>query len=243
MMRHFSHLAFGLLAGLALLTLTGESLHATETAHLPAQTVAKKTRVKNLAALPVLSLANFSQSGQTAKPPIGWTQFCGTYPEECAQKEDILTINQDLAPEAKIITLTQDHWATLNRINTLVNDTIEQVSDLDHYGVLEWWAFPDDGKGDCEDLQLLKRKLLVQAGFPLQTLLMTVVRDKHGEGHAVLMARTDRGDLILDSRISSIKVWQKTDYKFIKRQSEQDQNIWVYFSDGSDSLTTASPAK
>jgi len=145
--------------------------------------------------------------------------------------------------QQQMIPLTRDNWATLNRINALVNDTIEQVSDLDHYGVLEWWAFPEDGKGDCEDLQLLKRKLLMEAGMPRQTLLMTVVRDTHGEGHAVLMVRTDRGDMVLDSRTSTIKPWQKTSYKFIKRQSHDDQNVWVYFGDGSDSLTTASPAR
>ena len=57
-----------------------------------------------------------------------------------------------VAQQQQMIPLTRDNWATLNRINALVNDTIEQVSDLDHYGVLEWWAFPEDGKGDCEGL-------------------------------------------------------------------------------------------
>jgi len=225
MMRHLANLGFGLVLGLALVTLSGGQTHARNSKHP--------------AALPALNINNFSQTGTIAKPPIGWTQLCSTKADDCENPAEIQTI----AHEPQIIPLTRENWATLNRINTLVNATIEQVSDLDHYGVLEWWAYPEDGKGDCEDLQLLKRKLLVDAGMPRQTLLMTVVRDAHGEGHAVLMVRTDRGDMILDSRTSTIKPWQKTSYKFIKRQSQNSQNIWVYFGDGTDSLTTASPAR
>ena len=228
-MRRLANFGFGLVLGLALTTLSGGQAPARESRHL--------------AALPALNINNFSQTGSVAKPPIGWTQLCTTHPEDCETPAEMLTIAQDQQTMQQIIPLTRESWATLNRINTLVNDTIEQVSDLDHYGVLEWWAYPDDGKGDCEDLQLLKRKLLMDAGMPRQTLLMTVVRDTHGEGHAVLMVRTDRGDVILDSRTSTIKPWQKTSYKFIKRQSQDNPNIWVYFGDGTDSLTTASPAR
>lgn len=225
MMRRLAILGFGLVLGLALTTLSGGQAHARDQ--------------KRLAAIPSLNITNFSQTGAIAKPPIGWAQLCSTHPEDCESPAEIMAIAQG----QQVIPLTAENWATLNRINALINDTIEQVSDLDHYGVLEWWAYPDDGKGDCEDLQLLKRKLLAEAGLPRQTLLMTVVRDTHGEGHAVLMVRTDRGDLVLDSRNSTIKPWQKTGYKFIKRQSQDDQNIWVYFGDGTDSLTTASPAR
>lgn len=224
-MQRLATLGFGLVLGLALTALSG------------GQTLARDLR--HLAAVPAMNINNFSQSGSIAKPPIGWTQLCASLPQECEGRADMVTFAQ----QQQMIPLTRDNWATLNRINALVNDTIEQVSDLDHYGVLEWWAFPEDGKGDCEDLQLLKRKLLMEAGMPRQTLLMTVVRDTHGEGHAVLMVRTDRGDMVLDSRTSTIKPWQKTSYKFIKRQSHDDQNVWVYFGDGSDSLTTASPAR
>jgi predicted transglutaminase-like cysteine proteinase len=39
---------------------------------------------------------------------------------------------------------------------------------------------------DCEDYVLLKRRMLMQAGWPREALLVTVVRDKKGDGHAVL---------------------------------------------------------
>ena len=38
-------------------------------------------------------------------------------------------------------------------------------------------------------------------------MLMTVVRDEKGEGHAVLTARTVQGDFILDNKSEEVKVW------------------------------------
>ena len=111
---------------------------------------------QKIAAIPHSS--SFALAGDIAKEPIGWGQICATHSEDCDVGK--------LPPES--IALTKENWATLNRINSLVNDTIEQVSDLEHYGMIEWWAYPDDGKGDCEDLQLLKRRMLMQAGMPRQ---------------------------------------------------------------------------
>ncbi len=34
----------------------------------------------------------------------------------------------------------------------------------------------------------------MQAGWPREALLITVVRDKKGDGHAVLTVKTDKGD-------------------------------------------------
>ena len=179
-----------------------------------------------------LPIATAAATSGEARPPIGYIGYCVRYPGECTGHSTDRPVKLDQAA-----------WALLKRVNDEVNRRIQPVTDKDHWGVAERWDLPSDGKGDCEDLQLLKRKLLMDAGMPRQTLLMTVVRDTHGEGHAVLMVRTDRGDMILDSRTSTIKPWQKTSYKFIKRQSQDNQNNWVYFGDGTDSLTTASQAR
>ena len=40
----------------------------------------------------------------------------------------------------------------------------------------------------------------MQAGWPRQALLITVVRDKKGDGHAVLTVKTDKGEFILDNQ-------------------------------------------
>ena len=75
---------------------------------------------------------------------------------------------------------------------------------MEHWGVVERWNYPDDGYGDCEDYVLLKRKLLMQAGWPREALLITVVRDKKGDGHAVLTVKTDRGEYILDNQTGDL---------------------------------------
>ena len=41
-------------------------------------------------------------------------------------------------------------------------------------------------------------------------LLMTVVRDKHDDGHAILMVRTDHGDFMLDNLNDEVRSWRQT---------------------------------
>ena len=97
--------------------------------------------------------------------------------------------------------------------------------------MVERWSYPDDGYGDCEDYVLLKRRMLMQAGWPRQALLITVVRDKHGDGHAVLTVKTDKGEFILDNQNEEILLWSETGYRFVKRQSQNDPNVWVALGD------------
>ena len=48
------------------------------------------------------------------------------------------------------------------------------MTDMDHWGVIEKWSLPTDGYGDCEDYVLMKRKMLIDAGWPREALLITV---------------------------------------------------------------------
>ena len=64
-------------------------------------------------------------------------------------------------------------------------------------------------------------------GWPVSALLMTVVRDEKGEGHAVLTARTVQGDYILDNKIEDVRMWNKTPYQFVMRQSYLNPKVWV----------------
>ncbi len=150
--------------------------------------------------------------GATSRPPIGWIEFCTEHPKECAT-----------GPSApRDVVLTSKVWKDLTRVNKWVNDTIKPVTDLDQWGVVEKWSYPDTGKGDCEDYVLLKRRMLMQAGWPREALLITVVRDKKGDGHAVLTVKTDKGDFILDNQAENVLLWSETGYRFVKRQSQSD---------------------
>ena len=100
------------------------------------------------------------------------------------------------------------------------------MTDIELYGVTDYWTIPTT-KGDCEDYVLLKRKLLMELGWPASALLITVVRDERGEGHAILTARTAQGDFILDNKTDEIKVWHRTRYDFVMRQSYLNPRVWM----------------
>ena len=159
----------------------------------------------------------FATVGGTANAPIGWVEFCIQYKPECATRP---TVPRD-------VVLTPKAWADMVKVNDWVNDSVQPVTDLEHWGVVERWNYPDDGKGDCEDYVLLKRRMLMRAGWPREALLITVVRDKKGDGHAVLTVKTDRGEFVLDNQESEVLPWHKTGYRFVKRQSQSDPNVWV----------------
>ncbi|MDP2411027.1 MAG: transglutaminase-like cysteine peptidase [Pseudolabrys sp.] len=168
--------------------------------------------------------------GETSRPPIGWVEFCFEYKSECATRP---TAPRD-------IVLTAKSWADLVKVNKWVNDTIKPITDQEQWGVVERWNYPDNGQGDCEDYVLLKRRMLIQAGWPREALLITVVRDKKGDGHAVLTVKTDRGEFILDNQETEVLPWQKTGYRFIKRQSQSDPNVWVSLNEPRNAPATVS---
>jgi len=86
---------------------------------------------------------------------------------------------------------------------------------------------------------LLKRRVLMAARWPREALLITVVRDKQGEGHAVLTVKTDKGEFILDNQNEDILLWSETGYRFVKRQSQSDPDVWVSLGDARPAPATA----
>ena len=171
----------------------------------------------------------FVAVGATARAPIGWVDFCASHANECNYRP----------AEARDVQLTAKSWKELTRINQWVNEAVKPVTDLEHWGVVERWNYPDDGYGDCEDYVLLKRRMLMQSGWPRQSLLITVVRDKRGDGHAVLTVKTDRGELVLDNQNPDVLLWSETGYRFVKRQSQHDQNVWISLGDPRPTISTA----
>ena len=176
----------------------------------------------------------FASLGDNSRPPIGWIEFCSNMRKECTGGTS----------SPRDVVLNTKSWKDLVRINKFVNDSIKPITDVDHWGVVEKWSYPEDGYGDCEDYVLLKRKMLVQAGWPPEALLITVVRQKSGDGHAVLTVKTDKGEFALDNLNPEILLWSETDYRFVKRQSQTDPNLCVSLGDTRPTVTTAtSPAR
>jgi predicted transglutaminase-like cysteine proteinase len=169
--------------------------------------------------------------GEKARPPIGWVQFCDERPWECRAEPS----------EPRDVDLTKAARNEIERVNRFVNERIKPMTDLEHYGVVEKWTYPEDGYGDCEDYVLLKRRMLMQLGWPREALLITVVRDHKGDGHSVLTARTNKGELILDNQVADILLWADTGYRYIKRQSQSDPNIWISLGDTRPTPYVAAP--
>ena len=137
-------------------------------------------------------------AGQPSRTPIGWQQFCVDNPTDCRTPRSAATVMR----------LDDRSWSELLTVNLKFNKAIEPVTDQDQFGVLE------------------KRRELVKRGWPLSALLITVVIDKEGGGHAVLTVVTDRGEFVLDNQTDKVLPWSKSGLTFIRRQSPENQNVW-----------------
>jgi predicted transglutaminase-like cysteine proteinase len=155
----------------------------------------------------------------TTSQPVGHYEFCKTYGDTCQRNDGV-----------GVVRLSESSWSKLVAVNSAVNSSIIARTDMEMHGVPEIWSYPTY-QGDCEDFALLKQYMLEREGIPASALLITVVRQTNGEGHAVLTVRTDQGDFILDNLDDRVLAWSDTDYQFLKRQSERHAGKWVGIAD------------
>jgi len=179
-------------------------------------------------ALDTSNIAFIKTADGATSIPVGHAEFCKTHRAECEP-------NAVIVPA---VDLSEATWSQLLTVNATVNRDVLPVTDEDLYNVAEFWTYPN-GYGDCEDIALEKRRDLIAAGWPASTLLMAVVRERNGDGHAVLMVRTDRGDLVLDNQEGEVRVWNETPYHYIKRQSQADAGKWVDMVDARPVIVAA----
>lgn len=174
-----------------------------------------------IASLSPSAIPDHLDEGHGTSAPIGYVRFCADHAHECAPSGLL----------AAAVRLDGRRRAELERANASVNESVEPATDLEHFGETERWSYPDDGRGDCEDYVLEKRRLLLNLGWPGSVLLITVVRDQNGDGHAVLTVVTEQGDLVLDNQEPKILPWSETGYRYVKRQSQADPGRWVSLGD------------
>ncbi len=158
-----------------------------------------------------------------ANPPIGHYEQCKRSPTECGGPI------KPMGP----LKLTPEVMKLLKDVNSRANARTTSKTDVELYGVEEYWAYPT-GAGDVEDVALLKQRELADKGVPLSNLLLTVAITKEGEGTALLVVITDKGDFILDQLTDEVKLWRDVPYTFLKRQSESDSSRWVKVRDVRD---------
>ena len=166
--------------------------------------------------------ASFMHTGGRTTQPVGHYEFCQSLPQECRQ----------VTPKQAPVELSRALWDKIVAVNDMVNTSVVPRTDMEMWGREEVWSFPDNGEGDCEDYVLEKRRQLMRAGVPAGNLLVTVVRQPNGDGHAVLTAHTSMGDFVLDNLEPRVLAWDDTDYTYLKRQSDRNSGAWVTINDG-----------
>lgn len=145
--------------------------------------------------------------------PLGFAGLCSRYRWACEQ-----SVNARSTKRANL--------SVVIAINRQVNQQTPRIEDLAQYGIREYWTLPTSRGGDCEDIVLLKKKMLLDQGIPTQSLLIATVLDRNLNNHAVLVFRTKNGDLVLDSLTNKIVRWEKTGYTFLKLQNPRALTAW-----------------
>lgn len=148
---------------------------------------------------------------QPTLAPFAQVRFCMQNPGECNKSEG-----------ASMVVLTTFNQEALASTNTSVNRAIVGVNDKSGDDV---WSV-NVKSGDCEDYALTKRDHLIAMGWSPRALRIAVAETRSGEGHAVLVVKTDKGDLVLDNRTNRIKPWNDTDLRWVKIQSGENPYLW-----------------
>ncbi|MGO7729240.1 transglutaminase-like cysteine peptidase [Rhizobium johnstonii] len=159
------------------------------------------------------AVSYISEKG-TIIPPFAQVLFCAQNPTECRD-------NNGLA----VVAMTNKQMLQLKDVNTAVNRTMIGRNDSRNELNGDVWKV-NVPSGDCEDFALTKRSRLIAMGWSSRALRIATAYTPSGEGHAVLVVRTDKGDLVLDNRKSSIKNWHDTDLRWDKIQSGTDPYVW-----------------
>lgn len=151
--------------------------------------------------------------GQGEAPP-GAQRLCSTYNWACARG-------------ASNGVVSQGQMGVVRAVNSHINRSTRAIEDRQQYGEAERWAMPTSRGGDCEDYALAKKRALISKGIDPQRLLIATVLDRSRRPHAVLIVRTDRGDMVLDNVTNSIRNWRETRYVFLRMQDPKRPSRWV----------------
>lgn len=188
--------------------------------------------MKRILAIAALCIACWPVPGMTAdtaqiegRPHIGpraYHAMCQREPRLC--REDHASARTSGVTSPAI--LTKRRLRQLRRVNARINGRIRAGRDFELYGVSDFWT---SGRniGDCEDYMIAKKQALIAAGWSADQVLYAVVVGTETPYHAVLIVRTDRGDLVLDNLRGQILDWQASGYRFVVRQSAVNPQQWV----------------
>jgi predicted transglutaminase-like cysteine proteinase len=165
-------------------------------------------------------------TGDAVVPPVGYIVFCVKHSKEC-----LISVGK---PD--VVDLTNARRAELDRVQADVNWQVKPRANPTHA-----WQYAVDGYGDCNTYALTKRQALIALGWPEDALLLAAVYDELGEGHLILVARTNKGDFVLDNRLKPVVAWNTLPYRWVSMQSQQSPARWVSVVDRPVMMAKAEP--
>jgi len=151
--------------------------------------------------------------GELSATPSGYYAMCVGRPSLCRARAGRFATS----PDGSVV-LTGAAMDQLNAVNATVNAAIKPA-------YREAWT-PEQPAGDCKDFAMTKRQRLIESGWPSSALPVAIVLTALGEKHLVLVARTSRGDFVLDNLADAIAPWTSPSYSWEKILSPTDDLVW-----------------
>lgn len=126
----------------------------------------------------------------------------------------------------------RDNASQLQAVNRWVNRNIGYAEDRVLWSRRDYWATAREtiavGKGDCEDLAILKYQILVALGVDRRDLFLTLARDlARNADHAVLIVRQGGSYYLLDNAIDAI-LPANVAYDYRPTLSFNSQSAWLH---------------
>lgn len=176
--------------------------------------------------------------GSVVRAPSGFIDFCMREHGACTEVSNATGAITAAAVADEKVALTPERWQQLNGINENVNQSVRPLTDMQQFGTPEYWQVATTA-GDCEDYALLKRKQLLQLGWPVEALTLATARNRFGELHAVLIVGTDHGDFVMDNATNFVQAWNDTPYQWVSRQDPLTPLTWHRAGVGENMTVTA----
>jgi predicted transglutaminase-like cysteine proteinase len=156
------------------------------------------------------------QMQEPALAPMAHTRFCLQYAGECRPQRMVF--------RGGSVKLTDERWAELRSVNTMVNRAIRPQANTRGVVNEEWVISPV--AGDCNDYAVTKRHELIKRGWSPRALLLAEVVIGSGEHHLVLVVRTSAGDVVLDNLNANVRLVGATRYRWVRMQSPKNPQFW-----------------
>lgn len=94
--------------------------------------------------------------------------------------------------------------AMLEAVQRMVNERVALTTDLEAMGVADYWSGAGEtlkrGRGDAEDLAIVKMQVLRAAGFSPRDMYISVGRDSRRGAHEILLVRLGGQFFALDDK-------------------------------------------